>query len=241
MSDITPSIVAEAVRADIANGRVPPGFALRQEELAQRFGVSRIPVREALRQLEAEGIVTVRANRGAFVRSFSPEELREIFDLRIMLETDLLRRAVPAMTQDDFEHIEAALDGVAPARRGNWRRELDRRFHQALYQPAGRPLQLEMAMKLRDSIAHYAPAEDHMRRLTSDWMDDHREIATACAQRRSDEAVRLLRHHLEVAAELTLGTLDRDPARQRAVTGLPSIRRPIGLSPAGGPSAERKP
>ena len=214
MSDITPSIVAEAVRADIAEGRVPPGFALRQKELAERFGVSRIPVREALRQLEAEGIVTVRANRGAFVRSFTPEELSEIFDLRIMLETDLLRRALPAMTDDDLERIEAAVEGSGIARRGNWRRELDRRFHEALYEPAGRPLQLAMVMKLRDSIAHYAPAEDHMRRLTEDWLDDHRKIAAACARLNPDEAVRVLRHHLQIAAELTLGNLVRDPERE---------------------------
>jgi DNA-binding GntR family transcriptional regulator len=213
LSDIAPSIVAEAVRADIVNGRVPPGFALRQEELAERFGVSRIPVREALRQLEAEGIVTVRANRGAFVRSFTSEEISEIFDLRIMLETDLLRRAIPAMADGDLERIEAAVEGSGTARSGNWRRELDRRFHQALYEPAGRPLQLAMVMKLRDSIAHYAPAEDHMRRLTEDWLDDHRQIAAACARLNPDEAVRVLRHHLQVAAELTVGRLARDPER----------------------------
>ena len=213
LSDITPSIVVDAVRADIASGRVPPGFALRQEELAERFGVSRIPVREALRQLEAEGIVTVRANRGAFVRSFTPDELREIFDLRIMLETDLLRRAIRAMTDDDLERVQAAVEGSGIARRGAWRRELDRLFHEALYEPANRPLQLAMVLKLRDSIAHYAPAEDHMRRLTGDWMDDHRKIAAACARLNAEEAVRILRYHLEVAAELTIGTLERDPER----------------------------
>ena len=213
MSAIAPIMIVDAVRADIADGRFRPGSALRQEELAERFGVSRIPVREALRQLEAEGVVTVHANRGAFVRSFTPAELREIYDLRIMLECDLLERAIPAMTEEDFERIKAVMDGAGVARLGSWRRDLDRRFHQALYQPAERPLQLELVMKLRDSIAHYAPAEDHMRRLTDDWMDDHRKIAAACARLSIAEAVRLLRHHLEVAAELTLGTLKRDPDR----------------------------
>ena len=213
MSTIAPLPIVDAVRAEIAEGRLRPGSALRQEELAKRFGVSRIPVREALRQLEAEGVVTVRANRGAFVRSFTAAELREIYDLRIMLECDLLQRAIPVMTDDDLARIEAALEAGGVARLGGWRRKLDRRFHQALYRPAGRPLQLEMVMKLRDSIAHYAPAEEHMHRLTGDWMDDHRKIAAACARLAVDEAVRLLRHHLEVAAELTLGTLDRDPDR----------------------------
>ena len=213
LSRITPELVADRVREDIADGRLPPGTALRQENLAERFGVSRIPVREALRQLEAEGVVVVRANRGAFVRSFTGDQLREIYDLRIMLECDLVSRAVPNMTEDDLARIDAQAEAVRPGRGGERRRLVDRNFHVALYSPAGRPLQLEMVLKLRDSIAHYAPAEDHMRRLAADWMDDHRQIAAACARGDAGEAAQLLRHHLEVAAELTLGSLARDPQR----------------------------
>jgi DNA-binding GntR family transcriptional regulator len=214
MSTIVPVIVADALRADIASGRAPPGAALRQEELAERFGVSRIPVREALRQLEADGLVTVRANRGAFVKSFSPEELREIYDLRIMLETDLLARSVPCMTGENRERIDAEMRG-AERERGDGRRLADRRFHVALYEPAARPLQLEMVLRLRDSVAHYAPAESHMRRLADDWMDDHRQIAEACVRGEADKAVQMLRHHLGVAAELTLGNVTRDPKRTK--------------------------
>ncbi|HET7709266.1 MAG TPA: GntR family transcriptional regulator [Sphingomicrobium sp.] len=216
MSTIAPTMIVDAVREDIAGGRLAPGTPLRQEELADRFGVSRIPVREALRQLEAEGVVTVRANRGAFVRRFTSAELREIYDLRIMLETDLLRRAIARMTNEDIDRIEAGARGGA-AGRGDWRRAQDRAFHQALYEPAGRPLQLAMVLKLRDSIAHYAPADEHMRRLTDDWQDDHRQIAAACARLDGDDAVRILRHHLEVAAQLTLGNLERDPERARSI------------------------
>ena len=208
---ITPDLVADALREDIGAGRVAPGAALRQEELAERFAVSRIPVREALRQLEAEGLVVVRSNRGAHVRSFTKQELRETYDLRILLETDLLRRSIPKMTDEDFDRIRDELKLARFASQGQLR-ELDRRFHRLLYEPAGRPLQLAMIMRLRDSIAHYAPAEAHMRRLRSDWMSDHRQIAKACERQDAAEAVRLLTHHLEVAAQLTLGTLDRDPS-----------------------------
>ena len=208
---ITPERVAETLRSDISGRRMQPGAALRQEELAARFESHEIPIREALRQLEADGIVVVHANRGAFVRSFSADELREIFDLRILLETDLLRRAFGKMTELDIARIKAEAGRADPGTNG---RLLDRQFHEILYEPASRPHQLALVMKLRDSIAHYAPAEAHTRRLSADWMDDHRQIADACAKREADKAVRILRHHLEIAAQLTLGAIDRDPARQ---------------------------
>lgn len=169
-------------------------------------------MREALRQLESEGVVVVRANRGARVRSFTRDELREIYDLRILLETDLLKRSVKRMTKRDLERLRNELRTSL----AGGLRELDRRFHQALYEPAGRPQQLALVIKLRDSIAHYPPAERHMRRLKSDWQDDHRQIAQACERRDGAAAVRLLRHHLSIAAELTLGNLERDPARGRS-------------------------
>lgn len=221
MSGITPEFVAEALRAEIAEGRVTPGTALRQEELAERFGVSRIPIREALRQLEADGVVVVQANRGAFVRCFSVQELREIYDIRILLETDLLRRSVRNMTSADMEHISAEVDSQAHDLGGTRLRLADRRFHEALYAPARRPHQLAMVMKLRDSIAHYTPAVNHMQRLTADWMDDHLRIAEACARRDASAAVRILKHHLQVAAELTLGNIDRDPERD----GKPAVHQ----------------
>src|SRR5690242_14507051 len=85
----TPDLIADALREEIQRGTPGPGEALRQEEVAARFSVSRIPVREALRQLEAEGLVVVYPNRGAYVAQLSAQELREITDLRVLLEGDL--------------------------------------------------------------------------------------------------------------------------------------------------------
>src|ERR687885_171179 len=84
----TPDLIADALREEIRRGRAEPGQALRQEEIATRFGVSRLPVRDALRRLETEGLVVVYPNRGAFVAEFSPDEVREIYDLPILLEGD---------------------------------------------------------------------------------------------------------------------------------------------------------
>src|SRR5512132_4234499 len=104
----TPDVIAETLREEILRGDVAPGQALRQEELADRFGVSRLPVRDALLRLEAQGLVHVYPNRGAFVISLSAEDVTEIFDLRILLEGDLIERAVPRLTADDWRRIDAA-------------------------------------------------------------------------------------------------------------------------------------
>src|SRR3954462_13104423 len=91
------SMTVEALRERILRGDYPEGEPLRQDALADELGVSRIPVREALRQLEAEGLVTFNPHRGAVVSSLSLDEIVELFELRADIECDLLARAVPRM------------------------------------------------------------------------------------------------------------------------------------------------
>ena len=95
--------VADLLRAEITAGRLLPGEALRQDEVAGRFGVSRIPVREALRALQAEGLVDYAPNRGAAVARISTEEMLEMLEVRIALECHALRLAVPRMADADAE------------------------------------------------------------------------------------------------------------------------------------------
>src|SRR5688572_6464585 len=104
----TPDLIADSLRDEILRGVIEPGAPLRQEELAERFQVSRIPVRDALLRLESQGLVHVYPNRGAFVISLSADEVREIYDMRILLEGDLIERAVPRMTAEDWRRIDAA-------------------------------------------------------------------------------------------------------------------------------------
>jgi DNA-binding GntR family transcriptional regulator len=90
--------VADALRARILSGGLPEGRQLRQETLAAELGVSRIPLREAFRRLEAEGLLTIAPHRGAVVSVLSLEEIAELFDLRAMIEPDLIARACRALT-----------------------------------------------------------------------------------------------------------------------------------------------
>jgi len=102
---------AEELRMRILSGALQEGAQLRQEILAAELGVSRIPLREALRLLEGEGLVTIVPHRGAVVSVLSPDEIGELFDLRLLIEPDLIRRAVPHMGPDDLREAEATLAG----------------------------------------------------------------------------------------------------------------------------------
>src|ERR1700694_1369842 len=106
----TPALVADAVRIAILRGQLAPGQVLRQGELANQFGLSRVPVREALRQLETEGLVVSQPHRGAVVVDLSPEDIEEVFLIRITLETTALRLSVSKMTDLDFHKAETVLD-----------------------------------------------------------------------------------------------------------------------------------
>ena len=132
----TMDALAVALRAEIADGRLAPGAALRQDELAGRFGTSRIPVREALRTLQAEGLVTYSPNCGAVVAVVSAKEIQEMLEVRIALECHAIGMAVPLTAGSDIERMRRILQAydVAP-NPGEWS-AMNWRFHWALYAPS---------------------------------------------------------------------------------------------------------
>jgi DNA-binding GntR family transcriptional regulator len=95
-----PSAIADRLRDKILRGHFRAGEQLRQQAIAAEFEVSRIPVREAFRQLEAEGLITINDHRGAVVSALSPDEIQELFDIRAALECAALRQAVPRLTEE---------------------------------------------------------------------------------------------------------------------------------------------
>src|SRR5579883_1117401 len=106
LRQMTPDAIAAELRTELMAGRFRPGAELSQVTLADRFGVSRIPVRDALRILAGEGLVEMEPNRGARAIALTPAEVREIYDLRVLLECDCLRRAAGNMTPAALEEIE---------------------------------------------------------------------------------------------------------------------------------------
>src|SRR5437870_2762975 len=104
------SAVAEKLREKIVRGDIREGEQLRQDAIAQEFQVSRIPVREALRQLEAEGVITIVPHRGAVVSLLSCDEIEELFEMRAILEPEVLRVSIPNLTDSDFAQAANVLD-----------------------------------------------------------------------------------------------------------------------------------
>ena len=200
----TPDLIAESLRDEILRGDFPPGAPLRQEELAGRFQVSRIPVRDALLRLEAQGLVHVYPNRGAFVISLSADEVREIYDMRILLEGDLIERAVPRMTADDWRRIDAAhAEATRTAGTPAWV-DGDWTFHRALYDPSGRARQLALVEQLRSTVARYSTRYGVLPEHTTQWLSDHDAIVEACRARAAVAARKRLEAHLGRAAQVVI-------------------------------------
>jgi DNA-binding GntR family transcriptional regulator len=204
-----PDTIAAALRAEILSGETKPGTLLRQEDLAARFAMSRIPVRDALRLLEAEGLVTIATNRGAQVIQLSRDEVAEIYHLRSLIECDCLSLAVPRMTPEDLEHIErvrqrAEIDAAtAEWNEGDWL------FHEALYRPSRHDRQIEMIRSLRLTSDLYAGAHRALPKERKRWLADHRAIVAACRAKQPADALATLKAHLTAAREFVLEQMPR--------------------------------
>jgi DNA-binding GntR family transcriptional regulator len=208
--------ISDSLRRLIEDGVYPPGAPLRQEEVASRLGVSRIPVREAFRLLEADGLLTLQANRGAFVTRPSIEEIAELFDVRLMLEKDLLRRALPKMTNDTLEHIRWLDQRIASARTPAEWVQYDEEFHLATYAPAGRDRTLSLVTVLRRSLnAYYLRFLGPSSRARA-WRSEHRAIVGALREQNSN-AVKGLEQHLIATRDALIAAV-RSELRKAAET-----------------------
>src|SRR5436305_15104633 len=103
------SAVAEKLRDQIIRGEIVEGAQLRQDVIGRQYHVSRIPVREALRQLHAEGLITIVPNRGAIVPELSPSDIEELFTIRALLEPEILKYSIPRLTDSDFAEADVVL------------------------------------------------------------------------------------------------------------------------------------
>jgi DNA-binding GntR family transcriptional regulator len=113
--------VANVLREAIANGTIKAGTPLRQDEVAEQLGFSRMPIRDALRQLEAEGIVSIHPTKGAQVARMDSVEISEIYALRELLESEALRLSVPSLADEKLDEAEQVLDQIDAERNvGRW-------------------------------------------------------------------------------------------------------------------------
>ncbi len=141
------------MREAILSGALAPGARLRQEKLAEQFGTSRIPVREALRALEYEGLVRSIPYRGFTVTELDADDIEEVYDLRILLEAHAVRLAIPLMTDEDLRLLEEMYTEMTKAPPGDAQLAARERFYIKLYSLTGRPRLVGLIARLRQEVA----------------------------------------------------------------------------------------
>ena len=210
-----PETVAASLRKRILAGEFTDGEQLRQEAIANAYEVSRMPVREALRQLEAEGLVRLQTHKGAIVTTLSPADVGELFDLRAMLEVDLLHRAVPRMGEHDFAAGEDALARLEAAYRGRdvggWG-DLNWRFHRSLYAAADRPQTLAITLNINNQANRYIRLQLFLTGAFERAEREHRTMLDLCRDGRRDAAVAALRRHILDTKDDLMEAMRRAPA-----------------------------
>src|SRR6476619_5448200 len=167
-----PDIIYDWLREQILVGQLMPGTEIRQELLARHFGTSRIPIREALNRLQAEGLITLRPRRGFAVTSLNYDEIVEIFELRMAVEEHAMRIATKERTEADAHEVEALVEqmetlaSTTPQYLQEWM-SINRLFHTRLIECAHRKRVNEIALNLRDAIEPYIRIEANFNRQVS--------------------------------------------------------------------------
>lgn len=192
----------EGLRRAMVEGELRPGDRVRQEEIAERLGVSLAPVREALAVLEQEGQVTYLPRRGYFVAELDLGEMREIYALRALLEARAARRALPLLDEDAVRRIElAARDCVDAAAGGEVAAELEanRRFHFAVLDSPGQAHTLRLIRLLWDSTENYRALYYNSPQGRHESLQAHDRIIAAIRAGDADRLVAELDRHRESA------------------------------------------
>jgi DNA-binding GntR family transcriptional regulator len=195
------SAVTEALRLAIITGVLPAGRPLRQEVLAAELGVSRMPLRESIRRLETEGLVDFVPHCGAVVATLLPEDIREIAQMRLVLECLALERSFAGQESARLQEAEALLLELDDAASLVERNALNRQFHAALYGLTSVTRLYRHIDMLYDAYERFLLVEHSQLDRRTRSQAEHRAILNACRRRDLPAALAALREHIEGAAE----------------------------------------
>lgn len=205
--------VAEYITRKIITGDYPGGHAVRQEAIAAELGVSRIPVREALLQLEAEGLIVNRPHRGAVVADLSVEDAVELFDARILFEPYLVKHSIAHATAAEIAKVAEILQeyekaivshtDAAELSRLNWA------FHTALLEPSRRPRSMSLVQTLYNSADRYLRLQIEPLAAQAKALKEHHVIFEAFSNRDAVATSRLLKQHIRDASEEIIEQIQR--------------------------------
>lgn len=212
--------VSRVLREAILTGTLSEGEELNQVALAEHFGVSRVPVREALRQLTAEGLVGQEAHHRAVVTTVSRERLSELFDLREILETYMLRRAIDQVTPELIAELRAVTDEMSDLDdHDEWLR-LNRKFHALLYSASGATYTEELTGQIAARTTRYLWASSGGKGIdrVGEAHAEHIEILGAVVAGDVERATRTLVQHIEGTRRRVENMLDTAPSAEGDVS-----------------------
>jgi DNA-binding GntR family transcriptional regulator len=216
------AIAAAELRDAIVRGDLAPGAKIRQEATAQQLGVSLIPVREALKTLAGEGVVTYHPQRGYFVSELPAESVAEIYAVRDLLETEVERTAIPLLMPVDLEAMRAHL--VDQERAVELRDPVEmiaanRRFHFTVFNRCTNPWALRFVTQLWDALDPYRVLSyrrmwlaDPERHVPAEILEEHERILAALESRAPERALLLLREHRARSETFIRVLIDADQA-----------------------------
>jgi DNA-binding GntR family transcriptional regulator len=204
-------MVYEVLREGILNGVFQPGERLRQDQLAAAIGVSRIPVRSALLQLESDGLITFNPYRGAVVNTLSPDEMREIYELRSLLESHALRKAASAMTPERLAHLEQLARELNEIQDGEAFLNRRNEFYRELYDREHQERTVDLIERLRAEAGRYW-LERKVDYVSRPGQRDHLHLIEFIAAGDIDGAVAWLQDHLQRVCDELVALMENETA-----------------------------
>lgn len=198
--------VFQVIRTAIVRGELPGDMPLRQDEISTALSVSHIPVREAFRQLEAQGLVRIYPNRGAVVTKLSCKELSDVMDTRILLEVGALRLALPHITEEDLARARELLELFSKEKDPIKGAELNLKLHFSLYDPCDNQTLLSIIDQMHANVDRYITPFFGKEEVSAELytVDEHSQIISACESKDTELATAILRTHLQRTKNLLL-------------------------------------
>lgn len=196
MDPNSPGAIASCLREEIRLGRLPPGSILRQDALAERFGVSRQPIRLAIAVLRTSGLVTVRRDRSVEVGGISAQALRDLLVVRALVEREALVLAVPHLSERDILEARQLQERIEIETEPRLLEELDCAFHSALYKPCNNARLLKLIEELRCEDRRPYSEQPMRSSARAKWSKQHRNLLQRCAAGDAANAVAVLEEHL---------------------------------------------
>ena len=237
--------VYEHLRDEILADHLLPGTELSEVALSKELAISRGPIREAMGRLAAEGLITMRPRRRAEVRSLTPQELIDAYQVREALEVMAVRLLIPRVTEADLARLQELIDQMAAHGAGGAVREFftaNVSFHNLLCELSGNPKLREVHHRLDSEIGRFRNRTLALRGSMDDALTEHRAILAAIRLRDADRAAALTAEHIRVPAERLQATLNDSAASDPSAPGPPtSGPGPSGPEPTGPPGSGPEP